>query len=529
MNSKTQKPSRLRAGFTLVELLIVIVIIGILAAITIVSYKGIRASAIDKSVQNDVDKFNTAEVSYSLKHGGAVKAYNSGNGYDSDLGVSVTNGNIIDIVTNAVDYCIRGYNPNGTKKTAATAFIYESILGACTSLPASGPAPDLPPTSWAQVSVGWGYECGIASNSQAYCWGLNSNGQFGNGTTTNSSIPVPVDRSGVLNGLTILSISAGSIRTCAIASDHNAYCWGNNDNGELGDGTTNDSLVPVAVDTSGNFSGKTVLSISTGTASTCAIASNNLLYCWGDAGTGQLGNASGVDRSSPVPVSTSGVLSGKTILSVQVANKRACALASDHQVYCFGMNTYGQLGNSTKSDSGIPVAVTTSGALAGKTILKLALGVNSHSCVLASDNRPYCWGLNTSGQLGNGTRTDSSSPVAVDMTGTLSGKYVFTISTGSGNTCVVASDNEPYCWGVGDHGELGNNTFPSSVSLPTTVLSTGALNGKSLIDTQVGQTDICTIASDAQNYCWGDNTYGQLGNGNTNDSSVPSKVMLPAS
>lgn len=518
-----------KRGFTLVELLVVIVVIGILASILIVSYKGIQAKAIDKTVQSDIDNFNTAEVNYGIKHGGAAKAYNSGSGVDKDFGLQVSGGNVIDIVSNGVDYCIRGYNPKGNKNSLSNSFIYESIPGACTSLPASSQGGASGPTSWVQVSVGQQYECGIASNSLAYCWGNNASGQFGNNSTASSSIPVPVDTSGVLSGKTILSISAGLNQTCAVASDNQAYCWGDNSEGELGNNTRTSSLIPVAVDTSGALSGKTILSISTGSQNTCAIASDNLAYCWGDDSTGSLGAAGTTsDSSVPVPVDTSGVLAGKTILFLQTSNIRSCALASDNQVYCWGANNVGQLGNNSKNNAFVPVAIDRSGVLAGKTIKALSPGVNSHSCVIASDNLPYCWGLNTNGQLGNNSQTNSSVPVAVVTNGALNNQFSLTISTGSGNSCVVAADNLPYCWGVGVNGELGNNTYPNYSTVPVAVMTSGALSGKSLLTTQIGQTDICTIASDAQNYCWGDNTNGQLGNGNTADSAVPVQVKLPS-
>jgi hypothetical protein len=168
--------------------------------------------------------------------------------------------------------------------------------------------------------------------------------------------------------------------------------------------------VPVAVSTAGVFAGKTVRSISAGYYHTCAIASDNQAYCWGTGSFGRNGNNSTSDAHVPVAVSTSGVLSGKTILSISAGHWHTCAIASDNQAYCWGRNNLGQLGNNSTSDSLVPVAVTASGVLSGKTILSTVSG-DAFSCALASDNQAYCWGQNNYSQLGDGSFTQSLVPV----------------------------------------------------------------------------------------------------------------------
>ena len=132
-----------------------------------------------------------------------------------------------------------------------------------------------------QTSGGWSRSCAIASDDKAYCWGSNDFGRLGNNSTANSRVPVAVNTSGVLAGKTIKQISAGSSHTCAIASDDKAYCWGSNDFGRLGNNSTANSRVPVAVNTSGVLAGKTIKQISAGSSHTCAIASDDKAYCWG--------------------------------------------------------------------------------------------------------------------------------------------------------------------------------------------------------------------------------------------------------
>ena len=311
------------------------------------------------------------------------------------------------------------------------------------------------------VSAG---SCAISTNGQAYCWGLNTYGQLGNNSTVSSKIPVAVYTGGALSGKTIKSISTGELSSCAIASDDKAYCWGFNNSGQLGNNSLTNSSVPVAVNTSGALSGKTMKSISTGSYGTCAIASDDKAYCWGWNNVGQLGNNSLIDSSVPVAVYTGGALSGKTMKSISSSLYANCAIASDDKAYCWGSASSGGLGNNSFTNSPVPVAVYTSGALSGKTIKSIAgSDEDTHTCVIASDNQAYCWGYNYYGQLGNNSTAQSSVPVAVYNSGILSGKSILSIAAGNHHSCAVASDNKAYCWGYNISGQLGNNSTTNSL------------------------------------------------------------------
>jgi alpha-tubulin suppressor-like RCC1 family protein len=371
---------------------------------------------------------------------------------------------------------------------------------------------------------GSGYNCAIASDNQAYCWGSDGNGQLGNGATSGNQVsPVAVDTAGALSGKTILSISSGDSNTCAIASDNLAYCWGDDASGQLGNGATSGNQVsPVAVDTSGVLSGKTIVSISTGYSHTCAIASDNQAYCWGSDINGQLGNgATSGTQASPVAVDTSGVLSGKTILSISVGLNHTCAIASDNLAYCWGLDGSGQLGNGATSSTQVsPVAVDTSGVLSGKTTLSISASY-SNTCAIASDNLAYCWGADTSGQLGNGaTSGNQVSPVAVDTSGVLSGKTVSSLFTNGSHTCAIASDSLAYCWGADTTGQLGNGATSGNQVSPVAVDTSGVLSGKTILSISVGDSHTCAIASDNLAYCWGSDTDARLGNGATSGTQV---------
>ena len=261
---------------------------------------------------------------------------------------------------------------------------------------------------------GFGYVCAVALDGRVYCWGSNSNGKIGSGNTSSALVPSAVKISGALVGKVIKQIepsSAGN-HSCVIASDDKAYCWGYNGFGQLGNNNTVNSLTPVAVDTAGVLASKTIKQIASGGISSCVIASDDKSYCWGSNNFGQLGNGNLKNSSTPTPVSTTGVLAGKTIKQITAGTEFTCAIASDDKAYCWGGNSSGQLGNNSTINSGVPVAVNTSGVLAGKTIKQISAG-SSHTCAIASDDKAYCWGGNSSGQLGNNSTINSGVPTHV--------------------------------------------------------------------------------------------------------------------
>ena len=261
---------------------------------------------------------------------------------------------------------------------------------------------------------GFGYVCAVALDGRVYCWGSNSNGKIGSGNTSSALVPSAVKISGALVGKVIKQIepsSAGN-HSCVIASDDKAYCWGHNGFGQLGNNNTVNSLTPVAVDTAGVLASKTIKQIASGGISSCVIASEDKAYCWGSNNFGQLGNGNLKNSSTPTPVSTTGVLAGKTIKQITAGTEFTCAIASDDKAYCWGSNSSGQLGNNSTINSGVPVAVNTSGVLAGKTIKQISAG-SSHTCAIASDDKAYCWGSNSSGELGNNSTINSGVPTHV--------------------------------------------------------------------------------------------------------------------
>ncbi|MDD3035649.1 MAG: hypothetical protein PHO93_01890 [Candidatus Saccharimonadaceae bacterium] len=334
------------------------------------------------------------------------------------------------------------------------------------------------------------------------------------------------------------------LRTCVIASNDRSYCWGYDTNGELGDdAVTSNKSYPVAVDISGVLSGKNIVDIDSGhymdgpaNEHTCALTSEGKAYCWGANNGGQLGKNSAGDSGIPTEVYTGGVLANKTILKLEADSMRTCAIASDYKVYCWGYDSYGELGDDAVfSSKNYPVAVDTSGVLSNKKIIDIAssfnpYGLGGHTCVLDSEGKMYCWGLNNAGQLGNNSTTNSGVPVAVDMTVALSGLTVREMFVNGLRTCVIASNNRLYCWGYDANGELGDDAATSNKSYPVAVDTSGVLSGKDIVDIDGGfnpggaSEHTCALTSEGKAYCWGANNGGQLGKNSSGDSGIPTEV-----
>ncbi|KVP96729.1 hypothetical protein WJ97_12680 [Burkholderia ubonensis] len=348
----------------------------------------------------------------------------------------------------------------------------------------------------AQISTGGHHTCIVTPEGKVQCWGANWYGQLGNGTTTDSL--VPVDVVGLPSGVT--SISAGYFHTCAMANGA-PYCWGANTYGQLGNNSTSNSSLPAMV--SGLSTG--VTNLSAGYYHTCATV-NGAAKCWGLNSSYQLGTNSTTDSS--VPVQVSGLTSG--VSSVVGTWYHTCAIVSG-ALKCWGMNGSGQLGNGTTTFSGVPVQV--SGLTSG--VESVALGGNFTCAIVSGAVR--CWGLNSSGQLGNGTTTNSNVPVPVSGLGT----GVTNISTGNIHVC-AAVNGAAKCWGYNNHGQIGNN---SSANTPTPTTVSGLASGVTRV--LAGYYFNCALVGTGSVTCWGDNSTGQLGDNTLNDSPVPIDALAP--
>lgn len=332
-------------------------------------------------------------------------------------------------------------------------------------------------TPQASVILGAGglHSCAVVEGD-SYCWGFNSSGQLGDGSTTDSTAPEPV----AMN-LQALQIDGGEYHTCSIVAG-GVKCWGGNNKGQLGDGTTINRTSPVtAVDSN---SGAT--EVSAGYEHSCAIV-QGAVDCWGDNTYGQLGSL----------LPTTGVT------HIATGWYHTCVVLNGG-VKCWGRNNSGQLGDGTNNNSATPVEAIP----ANSGVVAISAGYE-HTCALLNGG-VQCWGLNAQGQLGNGNNTNSNVPVRAIS----ANRGVTDLSAGGLHTCAVLNSGVQ-CWGYNGFGQLGDR---SKVDKSSPVNAVTANAGTTNVVTGFYHT--CALVRDDVK-CWGLNSQGQFGNGTTTDSNRP--------
>ncbi|MGE0354377.1 MAG: Ig-like domain-containing protein [Gemmatimonadales bacterium] len=341
---------------------------------------------------------------------------------------------------------------------------------------------------------GYSHTCSLTSSGEAYCWGLNAEGELGSGVfSPASAVPVLVT-----GGTRFASLYPGGQHTCALTQAGAAWCWGGNAGGQLGRGTTANSAVPAPVSGGPGF-----VSLTGGFSHTCGLTASGSAWCWGSNADGELGDGTTAARSTPVPVT-----GGLVFASLSARGSHTCGLTAAGVAYCWGRNLDGEVGDGTLISRSVPVAVA-----GGKIFAEITTG-SSHTCARQASGAVYCWGDNAQSQIGDGTTTDRLTPAAV------AGGFSFTSVKARGtHTCSLTAGGAAYCWGRNNSGQLGDGTTTDR-SIPVPVQG-----GLSFTEINSGATFSCGITPSPLLYCWGDNSTGQLGNGSYVNSSVPVKVL----
>jgi alpha-tubulin suppressor-like RCC1 family protein len=339
------------------------------------------------------------------------------------------------------------------------------------------------------------------SDGTVWAWGKNDKGQLGDGTTTPSSNPLQVSG---LSGIT--AVAAGNEHSLVLKSDRTVWAWGSNNFGQLGDNSTTDRPAPVQV------SGLTsVTAIAAGVNFSLALKSDGTVWAWGYNGSGQLGN--GTTNNSSTPVQVSGLVSATAIAA---GFDHCVVMTSVGVIWTWGNNSNGQLGNGGTINSSTPVAAG-SGILAGP--LAISAG-NQFSVALLSNylsSYLWAWGINSSGQLGNGTNTDSSTPVQVSGS-----TNMIAIAAGQNHSVSLKNDGTVWAWGSNNDGQLGDGTTtPHSTPVQVSGLTGGQAVTVGYQDTFVATSSVGTV------WAWGDNSFGQLGDGTTTPRLSPVSITLP--
>ncbi len=363
-------------------------------------------------------------------------------------------------------------------------------------------------TSFVAIGIAAGSRDSLAikNDGSVWAWGYNSDGELGNGTHTDSNVPVSVS---LPVGTTITAVAEGYLHSLALTSTGQVLAWGYNGDGELGNGTNTSSNVPVSVSLP---QGTTITAVAASEEHSLALTSTGQVLAWGNNSNGQLGN--GTNTASNVPVSVS-LPVGTIITAVAAGVFHSLALTSTGQVLAWGFNGDGELGNGANTDSNVPVSVS----LPVGTIITALAGGTYHSLGLTSTGQVLAWGHNAFGELGNGTNTASNVPVSVSLP---VGTVITALAGGYLDSLGLTSTGQVLAWGYNLGGELGNGTYtdtnvPVSVSLPVGTTITALAGGyhHSLVITSTGQV-----------LAWGQNGSGELGNGTYTASNVPVEVSL---
>jgi alpha-tubulin suppressor-like RCC1 family protein len=361
---------------------------------------------------------------------------------------------------------------------------------------------DCPPLPGTQrIAAGAGFACAIADQG-TFCWGDNSFGQLGNGTTTTSLLPSPVS-------VPFTSLAVGSSHACGVEPNGIVRCWGRGNSGQLGNGSTSDRLTPVT-----GPGGPYVL-VAAGGAHTCALTVDGRVFCWGANESGQLGIGS--TSAATIPQQVTGAPAFATLTA---GRSHTCALDLSGAAWCWGANTDGQLGDGTTTDRVRPVAVT-----GGNFFKAIATGgTANHACGTSVSGVVRCWGSGQFGQLGSGNATNTTSPIAVSTSEALK-----EVTVADRHSCAIAErTSEAFCWGANSDGQIGDNTTtnrsaptPTNASARYSRTTTGEGFSCAVTFGAVTGEDNTIVISRRSLLCWGRNTSGQFGRGTTTSALTP--------
>ncbi|MEM7339250.1 MAG: hypothetical protein AAF467_11410 [Actinomycetota bacterium] len=364
------------------------------------------------------------------------------------------------------------------------------------SRPTAADATPLPEVT--ATASGSAHTCAIVDGATVRCWGDNQSGQLGTGTTTPQGAPVEVvavaPGTGALR--TVTQVSAGRAHTCAVVGRDGVACWGNNSSGQLGDGSTSVRSTPVMVlDPAGGPSLAGAKSVVAGLHHSCALLSSSRVACWGNNTFGQLGDGTTTSSARAVIAVDDEGAPLSSIRQITSGAFHTCALTSSGSVHCWGNDFLGQRGDDVDLER----------------ISQLAAGA-FHTCALLADDSVRCWGANTSAQLGNGTTTSSRTPVAVQAPGGR-GQLgdVEELTAGFRHTCARTDDGAVHCWGDNMAGQLGQGSTREIRTVVTVVGPTGDGALASIERVAASGNHTCAVDEDGRASCWGANDAGQLG------------------
>lgn len=354
--------------------------------------------------------------------------------------------------------------------------------------------PEVEPSSnYLNIYAGHSHTCALTNAQELKCWGNNSHGQLGDGTTVDQTKPKTID-----TGVAYQHVSVGEFHTCGITTSNQLKCWGYNNLGQLGTGNEDDVSTPTIIDTGNTYSW-----VSVSGYTSCGLRSSGQILCWGNNQYGQLGIGTLISKNSPTAINDATLYK-----SVSVGALYTCGITTTDFVKCWGNNDFGQLGDGTQDMRMNPKAIdvtTTYRQIATSEIN------SSYTCGLTTSDDLKCWGDNRYGQLGTNNTTSQLAPVGV-----MTAQKFNSISVGYVHTCAQEKANGTlYCWGKNEYGQIGDRTLTDKL-LPQEGDYTIKYSKIS-----AGYNYTCGITVKNKMRCWGRNDFGQIGRGDLIDQITP--------
>lgn len=379
----------------------------------------------------------------------------------------------------------------------------------------------------AAFSAGGAHTCALSFEGTVRCFGDNTFGQLGAGhTDTIGDDETPLESDYLVKLPRITQLSAGRNHTCAISVDHDVYCWGANESGQLGQGHRNhwaDQVdeAPLRVDLGGAVSG-----VAAGASHTCALLYGGEVRCWGAGDAGQLGHGDGFggivgsgDAPYPDVLDAPPVeLDGAVIRTLSAGLDHTCAVDALGDAYCWGEGSGGRLGNASPDPVGIDEAPAREGVVAfDATVGGIGAGA-SHSCLIAHEDRSlHCFGANAHGELGLGhTKSVGDNEALGDFGVEFGAEQILSVALSDSSTCALTTHDTVFCWGRGDNGQLGYGSAQSvgDDELPREWDGFGPVKlSRAATQIDAGSEHVCARTDDARLRCWGRADLGQLGQG----------------
>ncbi len=341
----------------------------------------------------------------------------------------------------------------------------------------------------ASVSLGYLHSAAITTNGDLYTWGVNHYGQLGDGTTTNNYVPKKIMSN-------VASVNLGDYYSAAITTNGDLYTWGQNLYGQLGNGETS----AYKANPNPEKIMSNVASVSLGDEYSAVITTNGDLYTWGWNNNGKLGDGTTDNRSVPKKIMSN-------VASVSLGDYYSAVITTNGDLYTWGNNYFGQLGDGTTDNRSVPKKIMSN-------VASVSLG-SSHSAAITTNGDLYTWGYNCDGQLGDGTTDNRSVPKKIMSN-------VASVSLGGFYSAAITTNGDLYTWGVNNYGALGDGTTKNCSSVPIKIMENVAS-----ISLSLGFYQSAAITTNGDLYTWGDNNYGMLGDGTTTSSSVPVKIDIP--